>query len=60
MPDFDEEKVQKMMEEAFERIVTKWLDRQFQMFGRWTFFGALSLLTVGLAYLSAKGFGWRR
>lgn len=46
--------------EAVKEGIQEWLDKQFAAFGRWTFYGLLSLATGGLVYLALTGLGWKK
>ena len=44
----DDDKKKEIVKEAID----EWLDKQFAMFGRWSFYGLLSLILCGMAYFS--------
>ncbi|MGE6494500.1 hypothetical protein [Cupriavidus metallidurans] len=49
-----------MFKEAVKEGIQEWLNAQFTAFGRWTFYGLLSLAMGGLVYFALTGLGWKK
>lgn len=45
---------------ALKEALKEWLDEQFAMFGRWTFYSALAAGFAGLVYLGLRSQGWSK
>jgi hypothetical protein len=56
MPNIDPE-VQK---EAVKEALKEWLDEQFMMFGRWSFYATCAAAFAGLIYLALIGAGYHK
>jgi hypothetical protein len=39
-----------IMKEAVREVISEWLDRQFSQFGRWTFYGLISVIIAAVAW----------
>jgi hypothetical protein len=50
----DDEEKKKIIKEAID----EWLNKQFSVFGRWTFYGILSSGLGALAYIAFTHNGW--
>ncbi|MFJ1253430.1 hypothetical protein [Cupriavidus sp. CuC1] len=46
--------------DAVKEGIAEWLNQQFAAFGRWTFYGLLSLAMGGLVYFALVGLGWKK
>lgn len=55
MPNIDKD-VQK---EAVKEAIQEWMDKQFATFGRWSFYGIVSMAVAGISYLFLSSHGWK-
>ncbi len=54
MPEIDKE----IQKEAVKEALQEWLDKQFALFGKWTFGGLFSVAFAGAVYLWLGAHGW--
>jgi len=51
MPQITPEEQKEIIKQAFREAIQEWLDKQFAAFGRWTFYGILSVALSIVAYV---------
>lgn len=56
MPPLDREAQKEVLKEA----IHEWLNEQFALFGRWTFYGLMAMAFAGCVYMALKGQGWNK
>lgn len=56
----DEITKQDGFKDAVKEAIREWLNEQFAAFGRWTFYGLLSLAMGGLVYFALIGLGYKK
>jgi len=64
MPDQNQEdpneEQKNLMKEAFKEAIQEWLDKQYAVFGRWSFWAFMSLAVVALLYFILNLNGWHQ
>lgn len=46
--------------QVLKEAIREWMDEQFAIVGRWTFYGLLAAAFAGCVYLALKGQGWNK
>lgn len=57
--DLQDPEQKKVLEEAIDNAITKWLDKQFATFGKWTFHGLLAAVLAGAVWLYFHSGGFK-
>jgi len=48
------------MSKAVEKGIENWMDKQFQTFGRWSFYTFGSIVLVSITYFAMRMMGWHK